>query len=247
VAGLPPRQVDAASGSARVCPRFTEQELRQLVVHSYRQQDLSTRQWVAHAKLGDAYSFFRRLSYGTVDKVLQHWDWYLYCLTFEATEIKDASLADDVAASMPLDLVDLQVVSNLLNVCITVSRFQEEALRFEPAQGDGPEYCIHLVDLIGKVTDTIQRIEHMEQSFEVELNNIRKSINTHIFKVGEAGQSYHITPSDADLGNSSMSTQGAAPIMSRRDLLRQIRAHLLEQCEAVRIIAGGQLLRHNRV
>lgn len=145
VANLPPRPLDAADGSARVGPRFSEQELRQLVVQAYRQQDEAALKWVATAKLNDAYSFFRRHSYGTVEQVMKHWDWYLYCLTFEAAEIKDASLADDVAASMPLDLVDLQVVSSLLNVCISVSRFQEEALRLEPSHGDGPAYCVHLV------------------------------------------------------------------------------------------------------
>ena len=123
----------------------TESDMRSLLIQAYGL--LSKEAWrsVAEKKLQCPLSFFHQARYQDVELVLQHWNWYLYCLSFcsEATSHKPLELPflkGSFVVRMPLDSVDCYFLAKLLRHRILLLQLTQPALRFG-AQGK----TLHLV------------------------------------------------------------------------------------------------------
>eukprot|EP00439_Symbiodinium_sp_Y106_P017214 s4831_g2.t1 len=148
---------------------ITEADLRKSLVHAYKEllpelfqpfpqiflwpMPESVLRVVAEAKLKDELSIFQLGHFPDTGEVLEHWKWYLFCLTFESREFtsngvhwdKHPDLAYPCIVRVPLDFVDLQILARIFKVQITVSRMGREALRLLPSEEDGCEEIVHLV------------------------------------------------------------------------------------------------------
>lgn len=77
---------------------------------------------------------------GDVEDVYALWPWYLYSLTFATGDP-----LEEGAVLMPLDLVDLQVLSSRLRFTATISQMMTQPVRLQPSGSELPVHAIHLV------------------------------------------------------------------------------------------------------
>ena len=83
--------------------------------------------------------------------MLSSFRWLLYCMTFPDADLlamRDVSEVrswHDVVLRVPLDCVDLQLVAQLFDVQITVSRWDGPSWRFEPPCLSVDTYGVHLL------------------------------------------------------------------------------------------------------
>ena len=137
--GFGHQDVDKASKSGELLE--LERELRRLLVHSYQALSPKELRFVAEAKLQCELSFFKHAGYLEVEETLQHWKWYLYCLTFDSHSFTESSLKGwsvvprtplkgAFVVRMPLDSVDLAIFAQLLDVQILLFQLFQPALRF---------------------------------------------------------------------------------------------------------------------
>eukprot|EP00931_Biecheleriopsis_adriatica_P041226 TRINITY_DN23591_c0_g2_i1.p1 TRINITY_DN23591_c0_g2~~TRINITY_DN23591_c0_g2_i1.p1 ORF type:complete len:718 (-),score=111.37 TRINITY_DN23591_c0_g2_i1:191-2344(-) len=117
----------------------TEQGVRSSIVQIYQAQSSEDIRAIVRAKLRDPLSYFSLGMYRGVDDALEHWDYYLYCLTFEAHEFTTDGVSwnsepdeNKDVIRMPMDFVDLHFLARYFNAQITVSQYQHRALRFVP-------------------------------------------------------------------------------------------------------------------
>jgi len=113
----------------------SEESIRARLIEAYSRQTKETMEQIAQAKIEDRLSFFS--AYKAKEDVLQHWNWYLHCLSFTVADFRTGGCASDSDVSMPLDTVDLQVIASAYCTQITVLRLLEEPLRIAP-----PDTCI---------------------------------------------------------------------------------------------------------
>ena len=122
-------------------------------MHSYQALSPKELRFVAEAKLQSELSFFKRAGYLEVEETLQHWKWYLYCLTFNSHSFAENSLKGwsvvprtplkgAFVVRMPLDSVDLAIFAQLLDVQILLFQLFQPALRF------GAGEALHLLTLM---------------------------------------------------------------------------------------------------
>ena len=117
-----------------------ERSIRRLLIQTYRSLSKEQLESVAEAKLQCELSMFHRTGYGEVELVLKHWKWYLYCLTFDSqcfttkkdcwNHIPETCLRGAFVVRVPLDSVDLFILSQLLGVQILLSQMFAPALHF---------------------------------------------------------------------------------------------------------------------
>ena len=98
---------------------------------------------VVAAKLRCKLSIFRILRYQE-EEALQHWNWYLYCLTLDSHYFAQHSISGArCAVRMPMDSVDMYLLARILKVQIVVSQLWEPALCFSPREE--VFFSVHLV------------------------------------------------------------------------------------------------------
>ncbi|CAJ1364934.1 unnamed protein product [Effrenium voratum] len=120
-----------------------ERELRSLVVQTYKSLGLQGKAKVVAAKLRCKLSIFRILRYQE-EEALQHWNWYLYCLTLDSHYFAQHSISGArCAVRMPMDSVDMYLLARILKVQIVVSQLWEPALCFSPREE--VFFSVHLV------------------------------------------------------------------------------------------------------
>ena len=140
-----------AKGSGEVTD--VENAMRRLLVQAYGSLSKEQCRAVAAAKLECRLSFFHHTKYREVDRVLEHWNWYLYCLTFCSQSFSDQcrwanTLEEPVqgvfVVRMQLDSVDLYFFAKLMRLRILLLQFCQPALQF----GDNG-VTLHLVSYGG--------------------------------------------------------------------------------------------------
>ena len=119
-------------------------------MHSYQALSPKELRFVAEAKLQCELSFFKHAGYLEVEETLQHWKWYLYCLTFDSHSFTENSLKGwsvvprtplkgAFVVRLPLDSVDLAIFAQLLDVQILLFQL------FQPAPRFGAGEALHLL------------------------------------------------------------------------------------------------------
>ncbi|CAJ1458988.1 unnamed protein product [Effrenium voratum] len=118
----------------------TEKQMRGALVAAYRAMEEWQKVRIAEQKLLDELSFFHVTRYSDKEAVLGHWDWYLYCLTFQSQDfLKEGQLKllpEATVLRMPLDFVDLHLLAHIFQVQITVHQLQQSAVRFGEGTGE---------------------------------------------------------------------------------------------------------------
>eukprot|EP00438_Fugacium_kawagutii_P016006 Skav233573 [mRNA] locus=scaffold2520:19215:20786:+ [translate_table: standard] len=116
-----------------------ETAMRRLLVETYASLSMEARRSVAEEKLKCQLSFFKIAGYREVEQVLQHWNWYLYSLTFcgecfveegRWAKILEEPVQGTFVVRMPLDSVDLYFLATRLRLRILLLQLFQPALRF---------------------------------------------------------------------------------------------------------------------
>jgi len=131
--------------------QVTESEMRRALIHCYMNLDHNGRLEAAERKLADHLSFFRLAKYRNVDEVLKHWNWYLYCLTFESKEFTSDQihwnrLPEETVVRMPVDFVDLEVISQSFEARLTAIPLQSCPVSFGLLESTRPQAMIVVHD-----------------------------------------------------------------------------------------------------
>eukprot|EP00439_Symbiodinium_sp_Y106_P063214 s446_g9.t1 len=111
------------------------------------------------AKLEDETSIFRLLYHPDIGSIREHWKWYTHCLLHPSsyftngTEFRNPP--DPCVVRLPLDFVDLQMLSNKYKVRINIFRYSDE-IRFTPCGADDDDLPrVHLVYHQGLWADSL--------------------------------------------------------------------------------------------
>ncbi|CAL1127850.1 unnamed protein product [Cladocopium goreaui] len=113
----------------------TESELRRALIHCYMNLDDSSKTEAAERKLTDPLSYFHLARYVNVEQVLKHWNWYLYCLSFESHDFTSDHnqwnrLPEETLVRMPMDFVDLEVLSQSFQTRVTAIQLNRRPVTF---------------------------------------------------------------------------------------------------------------------
>ncbi|CAK9043876.1 Ankyrin repeat and KH domain-containing protein mask [Durusdinium trenchii] len=117
----------------------TEAELRSTLVHAYLALDEAPRREAAQRKLSDPLSYFHLTRYPNVEAVLEHWRWYLYCLTFET---RDFTSDKNQWNRLP-DFVDLEVLASSFQLRLTVIQLSCPPVTFGFGWSRRAELVVH--------------------------------------------------------------------------------------------------------
>lgn len=121
---------------------ITEKQIRERLIHVYRAQTPEIIYSIVEAKLADPLSLFSLAKYRSVSSAMKNWEWYLYCLTFDPNDFVQNNAwgrtpqKDMQAVRIPMDFVDLQLISTAYNAQITVSMIDRPSMRFVPLGSD---------------------------------------------------------------------------------------------------------------
>lgn len=121
---------------------ITEKQIRERLIHIYRAQTPEIIYSIVEAKLADPLSLFSLAKYKSVSSAMKNWEWYLYCLTFDPNDFVQNNAwgrtpqKDMQAVRIPMDFVDLQLISTAYNAQITVSMIDRPSMRFVPLGTD---------------------------------------------------------------------------------------------------------------
>lgn len=149
-AGAAESDAEAIATPSEQSLKVTEDEVRQRLVQVYMSVSSWEREVIIVDKLKDELSYFSKMRYRTVQEALEHWQWYLFSLTFKAEDFESkAKHEHEGAKCMPLDTVDLQILAVTFETQITVSHMLRATWRFQPSQSTiiqgTPCSAIHLV------------------------------------------------------------------------------------------------------
>lgn len=153
--GCPWQSISMAFSTTLECfkntsPEKVEEELRKYLALAYWQMSDEQKTALYTAKLEDETSIFRLGYYPNIEKIKEHWKWYTYCLLHPSNYFTQGrefrQPPDPCVVRLPLDFVDLQMLSNKYQVRINIFRYSDE-IRFTPGgvadRDDWPR--VHLV------------------------------------------------------------------------------------------------------
>eukprot|EP00435_Cladocopium_sp_Y103_P045619 s1361_g13.t1 len=115
----------------------SESQIRSTLIESYRKFTGPALDALLCEKLKQETSFFHMTQFRDVEEVRSHWNWYLYCLTFESKEFEQENPhRPRWVVRIPMDYIDLQVLATILQARITVSHLDSLALCFTPRSSE---------------------------------------------------------------------------------------------------------------
>ena len=150
-----------------------EKKLRRLLIVIYSSLSQMQVAEAVRAKLACPLSYYNRTGY-SLEIALEHWSWYLYCLTFVSQSFTSDSktwntvpeLNGVCVVRMPIDSVDLTYLAKSLQLGIRVFQLDQ------PARSFGSGKALHLCTYGGWWAPLLsRRLPHLAGSL-VELGNI---------------------------------------------------------------------------
>lgn len=123
-----------ALGISEAFREVEEHFVRSTLIESYRKLTGPALEALLCEKLKQETSFFHMTKFRDVEEVRRHWNWYLYCLTFESWQFEQEDLENHphYVVRVPMDYIDLQVLATCFRAKITVSHLDSLALCFTP-------------------------------------------------------------------------------------------------------------------
>lgn len=126
-----------ALGISQAMAEVSESQIRSTLIESYRKFTGPALDALLCEKLKQETSFFHMTQFRDVEEVRSHWNWYLYCLTFESKEFEQENPhRPRWVVRIPMDYIDLQVLATILQARITVSHLDSLALCFTPRSSE---------------------------------------------------------------------------------------------------------------
>lgn len=124
-----------ALGISEAMKEVEEKQIRSTLIESYRKLTGPALDALLCEKHKQETSFFHMTQFRDVEEIRRHWNWYLYCLTFESWQFEQENLPNYVVR-VPMDYIDLQVLATCFRAKITVSHLDSLALCFTPRSSE---------------------------------------------------------------------------------------------------------------
>lgn len=154
-----------------------EKKLRRLLIVIYRSLSKGQLAEVLRAKLACPLSYFKQTDY-RLEEALEHWTWYLYCLSFVSQSFSSNSKMWDTipelnglcVVRMPIDSVDLTYLTKSLQLGIRVLQLDQ------PVRSFGSGKTLHLCTYGGLWAPLLSKKLPSLAGSVVELGNISGSL-----------------------------------------------------------------------